>query len=290
MNSPFISFLLAALTGIASGCSVPNSEPTAGSETHFLTACDDTCGSALSCLCGTCTTSCAVSNECLKLNAAAVCVSASDGDAGTTCEQSQTTAHCDVPCSSSSDCALFGTDFYCSRGYCRIDALSRPNEPFPGYGLLCEQSTVTCATTESPPSLVGTYTGQATVVLSSNSLWAVRNVVDFTAVVTGQANGSLSGTITLPSFTINLQGASVRGETPAFSLYDSTYVDQNGCNLETRAVVSGVLDTSTNPATITGGLALRFTGNYSGTACTTEQINSYPTTGANFQLTATLSP
>lgn len=290
MNSLFRSLLLAALSVLAGGCSVPNSEPTAGSETHFLTACDDTCDSNLSCRCGACTTGCASTSECVKLNAAAVCVAASDGDAGPACEQTQTAAHCDVPCTTSNDCSTFGSDYFCSRGYCRWDPLSQPNESFQGYGLLREQSTVTCATAVSPPNLVGSYSGQTTVLLSSNALWAVRDVSAFTAVITDQTNGTLSGTVTLPEFTVNIQGGIIRGQAPAFSLYVSTTVDQNGCNLETRVVLSGTLDTTTSPATITGGLALRFTGNYSGAACTPAQIDTYPDTGANFQLTATQLP
>lgn len=290
MNLRFVSILLAALASGASGCSVPNSEPTAGSESHFLTACTDTCSSGFSCLCGTCTTGCVASSDCEKLNPAATCVSASESDAGATCEQAQVAAYCDVSCLGSSDCASLGSGFFCDRGYCRLDPLSRPGEPLPGYGVFCQQSGVTCATDENAPSLLGTYTGQATVILSSNALWAVRDVNTFTAVITDQANSALSGTVTLPSFNINVQSAAVRGDASAFSVYNSTYVDQNGCELETRAVVYGVLDTSANPASITGGLVLRFTGNYSGAACTTDQIDTYPTTGANFQVAATRSP
>jgi len=157
----------------------------------------------------------------------------------------------------------------------------------PGYGALCNQSTVTCATDVSPPSLVNNYTGQATVVLSSNALWGVSDVNAFTAVIADQTNG-LTGTVTLPSFTINIQNAAIRGAGSAFTVYDSTFVEQNGCNLEVRSVLSGILDISASPATVTGGLALRFTGNYSGN-CTPTQIDTYPATGANFTVAATRS-
>jgi hypothetical protein len=293
MNSPFLSLILhLALVGVAAswGCNAPSSEPTAGSETHFLTACDDSCGSGLSCLCGTCTSSCGASSECAKLNPAAICVAASVSDAGSTCEQTQTVAHCDVACIDSSECASFGADFFCSRGYCRSDPLSRSGEPFPGYGSLCGQSIVSCAVTESPPSIVGTYTGEATVVLSSNALWAVRDVSTFSAALTDQTNGLLAGSVAIPSLAIIFQNAIIRGQSPAFSMYDSTYVDLDGCNLETRSVLSGAFDATANPATITGGLALRFTGNYSGNSCSAEQIDTYPATGANFTIAATLSP
>ncbi len=289
MKIRILAHLVGVLAGLAGGCNVPNSEPTTGSESHFLKACDDSCESGLSCLCGTCTQSCASSTECQRLNPAAVCV-ASQSDAGSTCEQSQTMSHCDVACRTSSDCGALGTDFFCSRGYCRLDPLSRPGEPLPGYGLLCNQSIVTCATTGSPPTLIGTYTGQATVVLSSNALWAVGAANSFTAAIADQTTGTdaaLTGTITLPSFTIDIQNAAIRGAGSAFTVYDSNYVDQNGCNLEVRSVLSGILDTAANPATVTGGLALRFTGNYSGSACTPAQIDNYPATGANFTVAAT---
>ena len=275
-----------AALALTAACSTPNSEPTAGSESHFLTACVDTCGSGLACLCGTCTRSCSVTSECTTLDPAATCVAGADADAGSTCGESQSTSHCDVACTTSDECATFGSNFFCSRGYCRTDPLSRPNEPFPGYGLLCQQSTVSCATGNAPPQLPGTYGGQATVVLSSNALWAVDDVISFTADITDQTGLTLSGVVTLPSFTINVTSAEIRGQTPAFSAYDSTFVDQNGCSLEVRSVLSGVLDTSASPVTITGGLALRFTGNYSGAACTTNQIENYPTTGANFRVSA----
>ena len=280
-----LAVLLAAF-GAEAACSTPNSEPTAGSESHFLTACVDTCGSGLACLCGTCTTSCSATRECASLNPAATCV-AGDPDAGPVCAEAQPASHCDVACSNAEDCAPFGVNFFCSRGFCRTDPLSRPNEPFPGYGLLCAQNNVTCATGGSPPQLTGTYTGQATVVLSSNALWAVNDVNDFTADITSQTNLALSGVATLPSFTIDIQSADIRGQTPAFSIYSSTYVNQNGCNLEVRSVLSGVLDSSAAPSTVTGGLALRFTGNYSGSACTADQIENYPETGANFGISAT---
>jgi len=125
-------------------------------------------------------------------------------------------------------------------------------------------------------------------VLSSNALWAVSDANSFTASIADQTNG-LTGTVTLPSFTINFQNAAIRGAGSAFTLYDSTYVDQDGCNLEVRSVLSGILDANVSPPTVTGGLALRFTGNYSGSACTPTQIDTYPATGANFTVTATRS-
>ena len=275
------------LCGWTAACTTPNTEPTAGSESHFLSACDDACGSSFSCRCGACTTSCALDSECRKFNATAVCVAASSSDAGPSCEAAQTAAHCDVPCAVSADCASVGSGYFCSRNYCRVDPLAMPSEPEAGFGLLCQQSTVTCATATNPPNLVGNYSGQTTVLLSSNALWAVRDVSTFSAQITDQTNGTVTGTVTLPSVVANIQSSTIRGEAPLFAMYVSTFVDQNGCNLETRNVLSGTLDTSANPAMISGGVALRFTGNYSGAGCTADQTDNYPDTGANFQVTAT---
>jgi hypothetical protein len=268
-------------------CSPPPAEPTAGSESHFLTSCTDSCGSGLSCLCGTCTTSCGAASECVGLNPAATCVAPPDADAGPSCAQAQTTSHCDVPCSSTEECASFGSSFFCSRGYCRPDPLSRPGEPFAGYGVLCAQKNVTCATAETPAQLTGSYTGQAVVVLSSNALWAVDDANAFTAAITSQSGLKLWGTVSIPSFLIDVSSAEIRGQAPGFTLYAPAVVDLSGCSLEIRSVFSGTLDVSVSPASITGALALRFTGNYSGAACTTDQIENYPATGANFTVAAT---
>jgi hypothetical protein len=280
---------LSLLLSLAFGCS-PKAEPTVGSESHFLSDCDGSCASGLSCLCGVCTSSCVAPSDCVAFDGAATCVSLADRGTGTTCAQADATAFCDVPCSSSTACTGLDPRYSCNRGYCRSDPLSRPNEPFAGYGVLCQQKSVSCATTTTPPGIVGSYTGQATVVLSSNALWGVSDLVDFGATITDQSNGLVNGTISIPSFDVGIQDALIRGQAPALTLYDSTVVDQNGCNLEVRVVVSATLGQNQSPAVLTGTLALRFTGNFTGTACTTEQVDEYPTTGANFELTATLTP
>ena len=175
MNSRIARSVCFFLLGFAtSACSTPNSEPTAGSESHFLTACDESCASGLSCRCGACTTGCTRTSDCTKLSPAAVCVTSTQADAGPSCELAQTAAHCDVPCSTTGDCDSLGSNYFCSRGYCRPDPLSTPNEPLTGFGLLCQQSTVVCETAQNPPSLVGSYSGQATVKLTSNALWRVE--------------------------------------------------------------------------------------------------------------------
>jgi hypothetical protein len=276
--------------GFAAGCNPPNSEPTAGSESHFLTACVDTCAYGLSCRCGACTTGCTQTSDCAKFSPAAVCAQAAPADAGSSCEQAQTAPHCDAPCSSAGDCDALGSGYFCSRGYCRPDPLAQLGEPAPGFGLLCQQSTVTCETAPNAPSLIGTYAGQATVKLSSNALWEVDGTDTYSATVATQSSGEFSGTVNAPSVTLGVSNAIIRGNASKFTMYVSSFVDRNGCNLESRVVVSGTLDSNASPSSIVGGLALRFTGNYSGAACTQEQIDVYPDTGANFLFSATKSP
>jgi hypothetical protein len=129
---------------------------------------------------------------------------------------------------------------------------------------------------------VGSYSGQGKVVLSSNALWAVGNGESLTAQITQQTNGLISGSIKLQSLLLEVSGSVVRGEASSFSIYTSGFAVINGCSAEARAVVSGVLDPTASPTTISGGLALRFTGNFA-QGCTTEQMTSYPGTGADFQ-------
>jgi hypothetical protein len=147
-----------------------------------------------------------------------------------------------------------------------------------------------CETAPNAPSLVGSYSGQATVKLSSNALWRVDGADAFTANIMTQGGGVFSGTLGVPSLALDVSTASIRGDASQFATYVGSFVNENGCSLEIRAVVSGTLDSSASPTGITGGLALLFTGNYSGAACTQEHIDVYPGTGANFLYSATKTP
>src|SRR5688500_812411 len=63
--------LLAAT--LASACKDDTSRPQTGSETHFLTRCDQSCGDGFECVCGVCTKPCTETPSCEQYAAAAEC-------------------------------------------------------------------------------------------------------------------------------------------------------------------------------------------------------------------------
>ena len=152
----------------------------------------------------------------------------------------------------------------------------------PGFGELCAQKDLVCSSSPSPPSLVGSYTGQGQVVLSSNALWNVADSEALTVQITQQSDGAVAGTIDLQSLSLTVTGAVVRGSGADFSLYASGSAQVMGCGAETRVLISGTLDESTSPVTVMGAMALRFTGNFAAQGCTPAQISTYPETGADF--------
>jgi len=83
-------------------------------ETHFLRACEDSCGAALSCVCGVCTTRCSGEEQCTELSGSASCapIPSSCGHIAVTT--------CDVTCDDDNGCASFGAGFTCEAGRCRI--------------------------------------------------------------------------------------------------------------------------------------------------------------------------
>ncbi len=90
-----------------------------GSETNFLVWCpaDGDCGE-LTCLCGVCTDPCADDGACAHLSPNAVCVSRTEASHLNACEE-PSTATCELPCDSDSDCASLGGAHRCDRGACR---------------------------------------------------------------------------------------------------------------------------------------------------------------------------
>ncbi len=171
-----------------------------------------------------------------------------------------------------------------------MDPQYRPGEPIAGFGGLCEQPGLSCSAASNPPNLVGDYSGQGTVVLSSNAIWAVGDSDTVSVQITQQGNDLLAGTIAVQSLSLTVDDAAVRGDAGAFSLYATGSTDVSGCTAETRVLISGTLDESVSPAAVTGALALRFTGNFADQGCTADQLTSYPTTGANFRHTETRLP
>jgi hypothetical protein len=108
-----------------------------GSETHFLTACDDDCGPEADCLCGVCTKSCGESSACAALGASATCVALAPRVDQGRCAPTAPIAMCDIGCLSPDDCTSLGDDYRCERGYCRAGAPPAP--PAPG---VCSSETL----------------------------------------------------------------------------------------------------------------------------------------------------
>ncbi len=167
-----------------------------------------------------------------------------------------------------------------------------------GYETLCAKDGVTCQTGNAPLDLVGTYTGTGTVVVTSNSIWAVGNADSFTAVVTAQNAGVGTGTFELGGYHVDVTQANIRGTPTEFTIYGTQSAQENDpdsgiptdCSVEVRVVVTGAQSTSGTTKTVTGKATLEFTNNIHGSGCTQDQINNYPGTGATFSFTATRTP
>jgi len=115
------SWLVLGLWVVAMSCH-SGSEPSAGSESHFLQTCAATCGSGFECLCGVCTKQCANEATCTPLFPSAECVAVADRPAASGCPGTAEPAFCDVRCASDGDCDGLGAGFGCQAGFCREGA------------------------------------------------------------------------------------------------------------------------------------------------------------------------
>jgi hypothetical protein len=97
-------------------------EPISGSETHFLTACTQSCQDGVECVCGACTKTCDDDSACRSLSSSAECVSLAPRVAEGRCESDAPPAMCDVGCLDASDCGRLGKGYRCDDGYCRTGA------------------------------------------------------------------------------------------------------------------------------------------------------------------------
>ncbi|HEY5957158.1 MAG TPA: hypothetical protein VIV60_11415 [Polyangiaceae bacterium] len=97
-------------------CKSSPSDPTVGSETHFLQPCEATCPGDFGCVCGVCTSDCTEDVDCAGFDAAAICSTLSARIAEGRCSTEQTAAMCDVPCLVDSHCS---SGAVCEKGYCR---------------------------------------------------------------------------------------------------------------------------------------------------------------------------
>src|SRR2546425_205957 len=102
-----LGLALVALPFIACGMTTTDQE---GSETHFLSACDGSCGAGAECVCGVCTASCSRDAECSAVAAAASCVALAPRIAEGRCPGGEPSALCDVSCLTTADCATLGAD------------------------------------------------------------------------------------------------------------------------------------------------------------------------------------
>ncbi|HTQ03423.1 MAG TPA: hypothetical protein VMI54_06185 [Polyangiaceae bacterium] len=111
-------------------CGSSKLTPQTGSETHFLTACMQSCDSGAECVCGACTLSCSEDADCAELGSTAACVSLAPRVAEGRCDAGDAPSACDVSCLVASDCAGLGTGYACDAGYCRLGTPPAPmSEP-----------------------------------------------------------------------------------------------------------------------------------------------------------------
>ena len=168
------------------------------------------------------------------------------------------------------------------------------------FATLCGRTACPCQTGSSPPGLVGSYVGQGTTKETSNSLWTLNDSSQIVVHVISQpGDGTITGMAQLLGssdagasdagampFALQLTAASILGSGSNFTIYGTDLEDTgSGCKHGVQAVLSG---TASAGSTIDGCMALVFTSETQGSACTASEIASYPGTGATFQYTATL--
>jgi hypothetical protein len=98
-------------------CSNDGSGAQAGSQTHFLNECDDSCAKPYSCICGVCTKPCSGAAGCSDASSAAMCLTPVPGSAAGNCSASSNV--CDLGCQRNADCSALGASFGCAQGRCR---------------------------------------------------------------------------------------------------------------------------------------------------------------------------
>lgn len=115
------SAALAVLVFALSCGGLEDRSPQTGGETNFLSRCeaDGSCGEGLSCLCGTCTKTCAETPACETLSTTAACVPVASRRMDPACPETAVRAFCDAECSDDAACAELGAEYRCDRGYCR---------------------------------------------------------------------------------------------------------------------------------------------------------------------------
>ena len=129
LRSSALRAVVFALTLLAAfACEDGQTRPKDGSETHFLSRCDDDCGAGLTCVCGVCTTICEETAACAAHGPAAVCSASSSRADGLSCA-AQTPSFCDVDCRADVDCGALGSRYVCDGGYCRASGSDSGKPP-----------------------------------------------------------------------------------------------------------------------------------------------------------------
>jgi hypothetical protein len=118
-RSWLFTLCLAVVAGAACESPKGGGGPLTSSESHFLTNCNESCGSGLECLCGVCTRACSNDASCATVFAGAECVDVASRPAASSCPSSAASAFCDEHCAADSDCAALGAGFSCQAGFCR---------------------------------------------------------------------------------------------------------------------------------------------------------------------------
>jgi len=123
------AFGVHVVRALAFGCALPlalafgcggEMKPVVGSETHFLTLCDDdACPDGSECVCGVCTKTCGADAECKGLGANASCAPLGPRQAEGRCPADAPPAMCDMACLETTDCKSLGATFRCEQGFCR---------------------------------------------------------------------------------------------------------------------------------------------------------------------------
>jgi hypothetical protein len=105
--------------GLVICCAGGRYDSDGGSETHFLSRCDGSCGANFECRCGVCTQSCTESAACSALSSTAACVPSTPRSADGRCPSEDARSFCDFSCLADGDCTSLGSGSRCDAGYCR---------------------------------------------------------------------------------------------------------------------------------------------------------------------------
>jgi hypothetical protein len=169
-----------------------------------------------------------------------------------------------------------------SRGDAGRDASTTLPVPYAG---MCTRYSLTCTTTQDPPSLIGSYSGSGTTIDTSSATWTVGSTSSFVATISSQTGSTFTGTFQLGGISLAVSGNINGTASGDFTLYGTGSTTINGCTMTAAVVIVG----TASSGTVTGDLALLVLST-SGSGCTSwDGGPSFPSvnTGAEFSFTAT---